>query len=133
VYFTFGEEECSLALKRDDNMSIIKCGPGNWKFSNIKSSSLLASPRAVSKSIDANYKINQPLIKVATSYSWIDKNTLELTARFIEESLGSETILCKFSEFGGNVNISIEQKPGVFMGMPGPAPAPLRGALVKIE
>jgi len=133
VYFTFSGEECSLALKRDENISIVKCGPGNWKYSDIKSSSILASPRAVSKSIDANYKINQPLVKVATSYSWTDKNTLELTARFIEESLGSETIIFKFSEVSGNVNVSIEQKPGMFMGMPGPASAPLRGALVKIE
>ena len=133
VYFTFNGEECSLALKKDDNISIVKCGPDNWKMSNIKSSSLLASPRAVSKSIDANYKVNQPLIRVAASYSWIDKNTLELTARFIEESLGSETIVCKFSEVGGNVNVSIEQKPGVFMGRPGQAPAPLRGALVKLN
>ena len=72
--------------------------------------SLLAPPRVVSKSVDANYKVLQPVIKVAASYSWTDKNTLELTARFIEESLGSETIVCKFSEVDGNVNVSIEQK-----------------------
>ena len=103
-------------------------------MSKIKSSSLLASPRVVSKSIDANYKLLQPLIKVAASYSWTDKNTLELTARFIEESLGSETIVCKFSELFGTVNVSIEQKPGgQIMAMPGPAPTPLRGVLIKTE
>jgi hypothetical protein len=134
AYFTFSGEECSFALKRDDNISIVKCGPDSWKMSNIKSSSLLASPRVVSKSIDANYKILQPLIKVAASYSWTDKNTLELTARFIEESLGSETIVCKFSELFGVVNVSIEQKPGgLMMGMPGPPATPLRGALIKIK
>jgi hypothetical protein len=134
VYFTFNDGVCSFALKRDDNISIVKCGPEKWKLSNIKSSSLLASPRVASKSIDANYKILQPLIKVAASYSWTDKNTLELTARFIEESLGSETIVCKFSEVSGNVNVSIEQKPGgLMMGMPGPPAAPLRGVLIKIK
>jgi Beta-lactamase len=134
VYFTFGGDESSFALKRDDNISIVKCEPDSWKMSNIKSSSLLASPRVVSKSIDAYYKIVQPLIKVAASYSWTDKNTLELTARFIEESLGSETIVCKFSEFNGALNVSIEQKPGgLVMGMPGPPAAPLRGTLIKIK
>jgi hypothetical protein len=134
VYFTFSNKECSFALKRDDNISIVKCGPDGWKLSNTTSSSLLASPRIVSKSIDANYKILQPLIKVAASFSWTDKNTLEMTARFIEESLGSETIVCKFSEFNGTVNVSIEQKPGGFMmGMPGLQAAPLRGALIKIK
>jgi CubicO group peptidase (beta-lactamase class C family) len=134
VYFTFNGEECSFALKRDDNISIIKTGPGSWKMSNILSASLLAPPRIVSKSVDANYKILQPVIKVASSYSWTDKNTLELTARFVEESLGSETIVCKFSEVEGTVNVSIEPKGGApQMGMPGPAAAPLRGTLVKIK
>ncbi|MFZ0281411.1 MAG: hypothetical protein WAL29_07165, partial [Bacteroidales bacterium] len=134
VYFTFNEDGCSFALKRDDNISFIKSGQGSWKISDALSSSLLAPPRSASKSVDANYKILQPIIKVATSYSWTDKNTLELTARFIEESLGSETIVCKFSEVFGNINVSIEQKTGrPMMGIPGPAPTPLRGTLVKIN
>ena len=132
VYFTFDDSKCSFALKRDDNISIIKAGSGSWEMSNTLSSSLLAPPRIVSKSVDANYKILQPVIKVAASYSWTDKNTLELTARFVEESLGSETIVCKFSEFAGTVNVSIEPKARVpQMGMQGPAATPLRGSLVK--
>jgi CubicO group peptidase (beta-lactamase class C family) len=134
VYFTFNGEDCSFALKRDDNISIIKTGLGSWKMSNILSSSLLAPPHIVSKSVDANYKILQPIIKVGASYTWTDKNTLELTARFIEESLGSETIVCKFSEVNGTINVLIEQKGRMpMMGMPGPAATPLRGTLVKIE
>jgi hypothetical protein len=133
VYFTFAGGDCSFAIKRDDKISVIKSLAEGWKLSNSASQALLALPRVVSKSIDANYKVIQPEIRVATGYSWTNKNTLELTARFIEESLGSETIVCKFSEVSGNVNLSIEQKPGVFMGMPGPAPAPLRGTLIKVR
>jgi CubicO group peptidase (beta-lactamase class C family) len=134
VYFTFDDSKCSFALKRDDNISIIKAGSGSWEMSNTLSSSLLAPPRVASKSVDANYKITQPVIKVAASYSWTDKNTLELTARFVEESLGSETIVCKFSDFAGTVNVSIEPKAGApQMGMPGPAVVQLRGSLVKIK
>ena len=134
VYFTFNGSICSFAIKRDDNISIVKCAAEGWKFSNTASSSLLGSPHVVSKSIDADYKVLQPVIRVAASYSWTNKNSLELNARFIEESLGSEAIICKFSEFNGTLNVSIEQKPGgLMMGMPGPPAAPLRGSLIKIK
>jgi CubicO group peptidase (beta-lactamase class C family) len=133
VYFTFNNGECSFALKRDNNISVIKCGTEKWKISNTKSSSLLAAPRSISKSIDANYKVNQPLIKVASAYSWTDNNTLEITARFVEESLGSETVICNFREFNGNVTLTMEQKPGIFMGRPAPAMTPIRGTIAKIE
>jgi hypothetical protein len=133
VWFTFNGKECSFALKREDNLSILKSGSDKWCISNVKSSSLLAAPRPVSKSIDANYKILLPVIKAAATYSWTDNNTLELTARFIEESLGSETIICKFSEMAGSVNVSIEQKAGgAIMGIAG-ASQPLRGTLLKTE
>lgn len=134
VYFSFKNKECSFAIKRDDNVSVVRCSSGGWNWSTIPSLSLLASPRPVSKSIDANYKVLQPGIRVAASYLWTNKNTLELTARFVEESLGSETIVCKFSEFNGGINVSIEQKPGgLMLGMQGPPAPPLRGSLIKIE
>jgi hypothetical protein len=133
VYFTFSGKECSFAVKRDDKISIVKCGLESWKMSNTESSSLLALPRIASKSADANYKILQQAIRAGSRYSWTDNNTLEITARFVEESIGSETITCKFSEVDGNVNLMIDQKPISFMGRPGPAMTPLRGTLIKID
>ena len=133
VYFSFNGKECRFALKRDNDISVIKSGLNNWKIADALSASLLAPPRPASKSVDSNYKILQPRIKVASSYSWIDKNTLSITARFVEEALGSEEIIFKFSDFGGNISVSIESKGGGFMGMPGPAPAAIRGTLIKIE
>jgi CubicO group peptidase (beta-lactamase class C family) len=133
VYFSFDGNECSFAIKRDENVSFIKAGLDSWKISNTLSSSLLAAPQTVSRSVDANYKPLQPIIKMGARYSWNDKNTLELTARFVEESIGSETVICKFSEVNGNVSVSIEPKSVGFMGMPGPAVTPLNGALVKIK
>ena len=133
VYFTFKNDECSFAIKRDNAISVIKCGPEDWKITDTKSSSLLSPPRSQSKSIDANYKVIQPVIKAATIYKWIDNNTLEITARFVEESLGSETIVCKFMEFGGSVSVTLEQKAGFFMGRPARAMTPLRGSLAKVE
>jgi CubicO group peptidase (beta-lactamase class C family) len=139
VYFSFNGDGCSFAIKRDDNISVIKAGLESWKISNTLSSSLLAPPRTASKSVDANYKILQPIIKVGASYSWTDKNTLELTARFMEENLGSETIVCTFSEVNGAISVSIAPKAAagrMGAGPAGPGGPPvtlLRGTLVKID
>lgn len=134
VYFTFRDNACTFAIKRDDNVSLVKCLSGGWNWSAIPSTSLLSSPRPVSKSIDANYKVLQPPVKVAGNFSWTTKNTLEVTARFIEDNLGPETVICRFSENNGAVTLTIEQKPGgMMMGMQGPPAAPLRGTLVKTE
>jgi CubicO group peptidase (beta-lactamase class C family) len=134
VSFSFITEECNFAVKRDNISSVVSAGLGSWKVSGTNSASLLAPPRStMSRSVDANYKILQPIIKVAANYAWTDNNTLEITARFIEESLGSETIVCKFSDVAGLVSVSIEPKTGrPSMGMPGgrPAPAPLKGKLI---
>jgi CubicO group peptidase (beta-lactamase class C family) len=137
VYFTFSNNVCSFAIKRNNQISVIKSGLGTWKITNSKSASLLAPQRNMtSKSIDAKYAVLQPSIKVGTSYSWTDPVTLEITARFVEESLGTQVIVCKFSEINGSMGVTIGPKSApVQMGSPGRAqPAiQLRGVLVKIE
>jgi len=136
VYFTFKEGECSFAIKRNNQVSVIKAGLGSWKMTNSKTTSLLAPPRPASKSIDANYNVLQPVIKAGTSYLWSDPNTLEITARFIEESLGTQEIVCRFSVTAGSTGVTLGPKsaPGM-MGSPGRAqPAmQLRGVLANIE
>lgn len=136
VYFSFNNSELSFTLKRDDNISIIKAGNNNWKTSNTMLSSLLAPIRVASKSTDDNYKILQPLTKVGASYSWIDENTLEITARFVENTLGAETIVCKFSDTNGIASVSITPKAvrgSATIGMGGPNAAGLRGTVLKIN
>ena len=82
----YNSNECSFALKRNNQISVIKAGFGNWKITNSKSSSLLAPQRIMSsKSIDAKYEVLQPSVRVGASYSWTDSSTLEITARFVEE------------------------------------------------
>jgi CubicO group peptidase (beta-lactamase class C family) len=137
VYFGLNNSECSFAIKRNNQISMIKAGPGSWKIINSKLTSILAPPRNIqSKSIDANYTVAQASIKVGASYSWTDSSTLELTARFVEESLGSQTIVCKFSEINGSLGVTIGPKPApVLLGSPGRTqPAILlRGVLVDLE
>jgi CubicO group peptidase (beta-lactamase class C family) len=136
VYFVFDGSECTFALKRDNRVESIKTGSGGWKISNTTSESLLAPPREnVSKSIDANYSIPRPIIKVGAIYSWTDDKTLEITGRFVEENLRSETIVCKFSDQFGTLSLTIEPKaaamPSRFPGMR--QPVVLRGSLIDIK
>ncbi len=137
VYFTFINNELSFAIKRNNLISMIKAGMGSWKITNSKLVSLLAPPRNVqSKSVDANYTVPQASVKVAANYSWADSGTLEITARFVEESLGAQTIECKFSEINGSVGVTLGPKatpsPAGFPGRSQPAVL-LRGMLVKVE
>ena len=137
VYFTFSGDACSFALKRNNQISVIKAGFGNWEITNSKSSSLLAPQRNMSaKSIDAKYSVLQPAVKVGASCSWTDSGTLEITARFVEESLGSQVIVCRFSEINGSMTVTIGPASAPFqMGSPGRAQPSiqLRGALVSLE
>jgi CubicO group peptidase (beta-lactamase class C family) len=136
VYLAFNSDGCSYAIKRDNQIFIFKAGLSSWKTIKSPLTSLLAPPRNISsKSVDANYNIPQSSVDAASSYSWTDDSTLELTARFIEESLGDQTITCRFTEFNGAVRITIEQSTPSFM-MRGPGGAPrvqLRGTMVDIR
>ena len=137
VYFAFDSDECRFAIKRDNQISVIKAGQGSWKTVNSKLTSLLAPARNIrSKSIDANYTVPQASIKVGSSYSWTDPGTLEITARFVEESLGSQEIVCRFSEINGSVRLTIGPKTAPSLsGFPGRTQSAiqLRGVLVDIE
>jgi CubicO group peptidase (beta-lactamase class C family) len=137
VYIAFNSDGCSFGLKRDNQISLFKAGSGSWKITKSASASLLAPSRNPSlKSIDANYSSPQTSIIAASSYAWTDSATLEITARFVEESLGAQTIAFRFSELNGGVRITIEQStPGAQTR--GPAGAPprvqLRGSMVEIK
>jgi CubicO group peptidase (beta-lactamase class C family) len=137
VYFAFSNGICRFAIKRDNQISIIKAGAENWVVTNSTLTSLLAPSRNMpSKSIDANYKVLQPFIKVGARYAWSDPKIVEITARFVEENLGSQTITCTFTGTGESLGVTIGPKDG-------PAPmlrsgsavqqVRLRGTLVNIK
>ncbi len=138
VYFSFKDKECSFGLKRNNTVTVVKAGSDNWKLTNTKTASLLAPSRsASSKSIDAAYLVPQPVIKAGSVFTWTDPSTLEITSRFVEESLGEQTIVCRFNEMNGVTSVTIgpKQMPGMF-GAPGrmqPAAVQLRGTLVSLD
>jgi CubicO group peptidase (beta-lactamase class C family) len=113
VGFKFVNDICEFSIKRENVTYSIKAGRDAWKLSNTGLTSLFSAPRAgSSKSIDANYRILQPVIRPAATYTWTDNNTLELSVRFVEESLGSEGVIIKFSEEGGNIMVNMTRKGG---------------------
>ncbi len=112
VGFKFINDVCELSVKRDNVNYTIKAGRDVWKLSNTSLTSLFSAPRASSKSIDANYRVLQPVIRPAATYTWTDNNTLDLTVRFVEESLGSEGVIMRFSEEGGSVTVNLTRKGG---------------------
>ena len=137
VYFAFRNGDCTFALKRDNKISEIKAGAGAWKISNYTSTSLLSPPRnPSSKSIDANYSVPRTSFKAGAGYSWTDKGILEITGRFVEENLGSETIVCRISESDNAIRLTLEPKaPALAAGRPaGLQPlVQLRGVMVDIK
>ncbi len=135
VYLSFKDGNCTFAIKRDNTVSSIKAGEKEWLVSNTSSASLLAPPRSnFSKSVDANYTILPPAIKVAAQYAWTEERTLEITGRFVEETLGAETIVCKFSEQNNEVKIAIEPKnpARARSGLGNQQPVVLRGTMVNL-
>jgi CubicO group peptidase (beta-lactamase class C family) len=137
VYFTFSDGVCTFSIKRENEISSIKAGLTDWKISNTSTASLLAPSRNnFSKSIDASYSAAQPVIKLAAKYAWTEEKTMEITGRFVEETLGQETIVCRFSEQNNNVQVTIEPKaPATQSRSPfGPQQTViLRGAMVNIQ
>jgi CubicO group peptidase (beta-lactamase class C family) len=137
VYFSFDNNECTFALKRNNTITKVKAGADNWKITNTTATSILAPSRnASSKSIDASYSIEQPIIKLAARYSWTENSVLEIAGRFVEESLAVETFVCKFTEQNGAVRVTIEPKGAASQSrspMGAQQPVVLRGTMVKIN
>ena len=136
VYLAFDNGDCTFAIKRDNRISSIKAGSAGWKMSNGTSASLLNPPRSASKSVDANYTVPASAVKTGATFAWTDKSTLEITARFVEESLGAQTVVCRFTETGGNIRMTLGTKTsGPPSGGPGGQmqAAQLRGTMVDIK
>ena len=136
VYLSFDNGNSTFTIKRDNAISSIKAGSKKWQVSNTLSASLLAPPRInFSKSVDANYIILKPVIKVAAQYAWTEEKTLEITGRFVEEALGSETIVCKFSDQNNDVRVTIEPKTPARAGrgFGNQRPVVLSGVMLKLN
>jgi len=100
--------DAQLHIDRGDEKHEIIAGLDHWKFSQTKLNSLAGPPRPT----------QGPPIQVASKYSWTDATTLELTSRFVEESIRSEAWILRFEEIGSEIKVHIEIKGYIeFMGV----------------
>ena len=118
-------------MTRSGSRTAVKMGHGAWVTNSLNVNSLLR-PTTPSKSRDARYLVPGAPYRVAASCAWSAADTLAVTTRFVEESIGSGTVLYKFSEEAGTVRVSIEeQRAGGSPGGPGgQTPARLTGKML---
>jgi CubicO group peptidase (beta-lactamase class C family) len=111
--------DARIQIDRGDEKYEIMAGLDNWKFSETKLNTLAGAPRST------------PVfpIQVASKYSWTDAATLELTSRFVEESIRSESWILRFEESGTEIKVHIEIK--VFVEFRGIISRRLEGKIVK--
>jgi hypothetical protein len=65
---------------------------------------------------------------VASKYTWTDANTLELTSRFVEESIRSESWILRFEGDGKETRVHIETR--IFVELAGIQSRKLEGKMV---
>jgi CubicO group peptidase (beta-lactamase class C family) len=90
--------DAQITIDRGNEQFEITAGLDNWTFSETKLNSLASAPRET-----------QALpIKVASKYAWLDPTTLEVTSKFVEESIRSEVWILHFEESGTEIKAHIE-------------------------
>jgi len=117
IAFTFGNDGMAkLMIKKNNVISLIKIGSDSWVMSNTNTTSILppapsssVTSMSTSKSTTAKYQIS-PLHKLSARYTWLTDSTLQVTARFVEDNMGAETILFKFNDDQGAISVSVQRK-----------------------
>jgi CubicO group peptidase (beta-lactamase class C family) len=134
VYFTFNNAVCDMAIKRNGNITVLKAGADNWKMTNADLSFLIVpSLPGIVRTIDANYTVPLSTVRVGARYRWTDGNTLEIIARPVEETVGSNVYTFKFSEARGNISFTMQQRTeGMAMPFSTPQQIQITGTLVKL-
>jgi len=100
--------DARIQIERGNEKFDIKAGLGNWQFGQASLNTFVGPARP-----------GQGLpVQVASKYTWTDAATLELTSRFVEESIRSEAWILRFEEDGKEIKVHIETRIFVeFMGI----------------
>jgi CubicO group peptidase (beta-lactamase class C family) len=133
LIFAFENDKCIVNINRENGSVSIDAGIGSWAYSQTKVASLSSSGGGglsyQRQSNEVNRDMRQ-LKKVAATCGMKDENTLILTARYIEESLGAETWECKFIKKGNTTEVEIKPGSGGSR-MPGGQPTVLTGKIIQ--
>jgi hypothetical protein len=100
--------DAHIQIDRGTETYEITAGLDDWKLSQTRLHTLAAAPRPT-----------QVLpINVASKYFWTDGDTLQLTSKFVEESIRSEGWILRFEENEAEIKVHIEIQVYVeFMGI----------------
>ncbi|HWA35406.1 MAG TPA: serine hydrolase [Cyclobacteriaceae bacterium] len=113
------EKTARVLITRSEGKYEFTAGLNTWKLSPTKLSPLWAPPRSA----------QQPSIQIAATYFWVDPATLEITTRFVDESIRSESLILRFEERGPQIEVHIEQK--TFVEFRGVTSRTLKGKIVN--
>lgn len=96
----YGSDKMKLKIFHGDEVSEINSdyGYGDWKLSQTKLKSLVGTPMANPAD----------LFKVASMYDWINDSSMNISFRFLEESIRQENLILRFEEVGDVINVDIE-------------------------
>lgn len=116
------DERCVVTLERDGEARTVHAGVGAWVRNDLPATSFAAAAPQGGFRRDSNGAAPDSSASAAASCGFQDEDTLELTARFVEDSLGSETWMLDLLDGGNEVAIT----PGGPR-RPGAEPTVLRG------
>lgn len=122
VAVAFAGDRCVVALGMGGEERVVEAGLGGWRRIDLPAASLTASPPAGGPRRDGNGAGIESLTAAAATCGMQDEDTLELTVRFLEDSLGAESWTFDFASGGSEVSIT----PGGGR-RPGAEPVVLRG------
>lgn len=113
VTFSFSPDACKVTLENDKGKHDILCGLGKWKdgFTDMS----IAPVKLVPTPVPGETKT-----RVAASATWLERNTLELTLRYIETA-HYEKVRYTFS--GTGVKIEFKKSTSILSGTPDGRPA----------
>ncbi|HYQ56492.1 MAG TPA: serine hydrolase [Draconibacterium sp.] len=132
--FTFVDDKCNIAIEKEESTTNIVAGIGEWDYALIKAASLSGSGSGVSPFRRSSNEVNRDMRNmkhVASTIGAKDENTLVLTARFVEESLGAESWELEFVQSGNTTEVKLNPGGGRRMFGPPGEPTILTGKVVK--
>jgi CubicO group peptidase (beta-lactamase class C family) len=93
-----GADNMSLKIFHGNEVSEMKADYGDWELSNTLLKSLVGS--------STNNSAGP--YKVASMYDWINDTSMNISFRFLEESIRQENLILRFEEVGDVINVNIE-------------------------
>lgn len=93
-----GADNMSLKIFHGNEVSEMKADYGDWELSNTLLKSLVGS----------SMNNSAGPYKVASMYDWINDTSMNISFRFLEESIRQENLILRFEEVGDVINVNIE-------------------------